>query len=191
MADCVRYARRHFEHVVFEFVRGSVLKFFEAEKFIPHPMLSPCSERLKARPAAAFAERHKIDVDLVGFVKTERRRIARQQAKGVPGKDYPIAHLTDAECFELVKREIGWWPKIYDILDERGGRIFKHNNCLPCKNMQGNLDANGASGDYAAVALHFPAYAAAAAHLSADLGAYWGRAGSFDGFCRSCEDTIE
>jgi hypothetical protein len=153
-------------------------------------MLSPCSEHLKAIPAAAFVERHSIDVDLVGFIKTERRRIVRQQSRGIVGKDYPIAHLTDADCMALVDREIGWHPAIYDI-EENGQRVFRHNNCLPCKNMSGAMGPNDTSGDYAAVKKYFPEYASRAQALAGELGAYWGRSGDFDGFCRSCEDTIE
>lgn len=78
-------------------------------------------------------------------------------------KQYPIGEFSDEWCFEIVKRHIGWYPAIYTLLwnDEgfinfiesifdtlpanvqndylrdkgKAKRVFKHNNCLPCKNM--------------------------------------------------------
>jgi hypothetical protein len=80
-------------------------------------------------------------------------------------------------CFEIVDRHIGWHPKIYDIVDKDGKRIFKHNNCLPCKNMQPD--------DFEAVAIYYPANYVAALQLSQELKKFWGR--SVDDFYKTFE----
>lgn len=77
-------------------------------------------------------------------------------------KFYPIGSFTDNWCFEIVDKHIGWHPAIYDLRWNDAGfidylnellpslpqnvqyditrhlgtdkRVFKHNNCLPCKN---------------------------------------------------------
>lgn len=48
-----------------------------------------------------------------------------------------------------------------------GQRVFKHNNCLPCKNMQIK--------DMKAVKKHYPANHNDAMNLSVELKKYWGR----------------
>lgn len=186
----VAYAKNHFERVTFEFSVASVIEFFKKQNMIPHPMFSPCSEQLKMIPMSQFADRHAIDLDLIGYVKTEKSRMNRQLAKGIQGKGYPIIHLTDEDCFALVRREIGYYPPIYDILDGNGKRVFKHNNCLPCKNMQGKLSAKGTTtGDFEAVRKYYPGNYRQAIELSQELGgAYWGREPKFEGYCRTCED---
>lgn len=179
--DCIRYAQKHFDCVTWKIERYSVLAFFRSERIIPHPIISPCSERLKIIPMLAFKELHGIELDLVGYVRTERRRWERQRARGAQDKLYPIAHLSDEDCFELVDGAIGWHPAIYDIRDDRGRRVFAHNNCLPCKNM----DAD----DLEAVQKYYPDKWKPAAELSADLDAYWGRPKGledFDGDCHYC-----
>lgn len=181
VADGVRYARRQFGEgaVTFGMHRASVLDYFEAERFIPHPAVSPCTSALKVEPMNAWAAAHGATVDLIGYVREERRRIRRQRERGVEGKAYPIAHLTDAECLALVDREIGWHPAIYDLRREDGRPAFRHNNCLPCKNMHAR--------DFALVGEHFPGYwrraTASAGRISEERGspAYWGRAGEYAG----------
>jgi hypothetical protein len=80
---------------------------------------------------------------------------------------FPIAHLTEEWCFEVVDREIGRHPPIYDIRDERGRRVFTHNNCLPCKNMtKRQLEA---------VAEHYPGQYGRAMRMACRIGNYWGR----------------
>lgn len=77
-------------------------------------------------------------------------------------KYYPIGAFSDEWCFEMVDKHIGWHPAIYDLRWNNEGfinylnellpslpqnvqndinrhigtdkRVFKHNNCLPCKN---------------------------------------------------------
>lgn len=183
----IRYAQSKFEKVTWRVSRSSVNQFFLKQHIIPHPMLSPCSEHLKIIPMLAFMDEHRIDVDLVGYVRHERRRINRQMSKKAKGKLYPIQHLSDDDCFELVKREIGWYPAIYDIR-ENGKRVFKHNNCLPCKNMAGKLAADGVAGEYESVRKYYPAYFEEAQQTAQTLGAYWGRDKNFDGYCKTCED---
>lgn len=190
--DLIRYARLHFE-VETGFHFGSVIEFFWGEKFIPHPILSPCSEHLKQIPMQRFYEANNIEVDLIGYVRHERRRIRRQIEKGVEGKLYPIAHLTDEDCFELVKQEIGWYPEIYDIR-EGGKRIFLHNNCLPCKNFQGSLMADGTHSEgYSDVKKYYPVYFEKARQLAEELDGYWGRESDLaGGHCKFCEfESIE
>lgn len=185
--DGIRYAVRHFEYVRWCIKWGSVLDFFRGEKLIPHPIISPCSEHLKFGPMAAWARAMAVDVDLVGYIRNETRRIQRQEKHGVNGKAYPISHITEADCFALVDREIGWHPAIYDTC-EHGKRVFRHNNCLPCKNMQGHLNGAEATEDFLAVQRYYPDYFKAAQKLACELDAYWGRDGDFDGYCKLCED---
>jgi hypothetical protein len=93
--------------------------------------------------------------------------------------DVPIAHITEDQCFEIVDREIGWHPAIYDIRDEATGkRLFTHNNCLPCKNMtKKQLEA---------VAKYFPKYYARAMTMATRIGSYWGRRNGAANACDLC-----
>lgn len=168
VADLVRLARRHFKNVTFRMNRNSVNKFFREQKFIPHPTVSPCTRELKLKPMYEFADEIQADVQFIGFVKHEIRRYKRQQKKNQSQlvNAYPLLEMTDADCFQIVKNVLGWYPAIYD-LEENGKRVFKHNNCLPCKN--GNVK------DFQKIAKYFPAYAKEA-ELTADLtGGFWGR----------------
>lgn len=168
VADCVRYARRHFSVVKFGMSRASVVDFFETEKFIPHPTVSPCTAHLKVIPMEKWSDANGSTMDLIGFIEEERRRIVRAVNRDKEGRArFPIAHMNEAECYEIVDREIGWHPSIYDIRNENGGRVFKHNNCLPCKNMtKSQLES---------VATHFPEYWERAAAMAERIGNYWGR----------------
>ena len=62
---------------------------------------------------------------------------------------------------------IGWHPAIYDIKDENGKRVFKHNNCLPCKNMT--------TKDLENVKTHFPIYWDEAMKTANTLNSFYGR----------------
>lgn len=169
VADCVRFARKHFDTVFFRMERNSIIEYFERNKMIPHPASSPCSRILKIERIAKYGFEHGITIDLVGYVQHEvKRRGENQQKRKDAGlfsldKQYPIGDFSDEWCFEIVERNIGWFPKIYThkwndpdfmswvnlnyrfwppevakyILKRIGSpiRIFKHNNCLPCKNM--------------------------------------------------------
>lgn len=165
--DCVRYARRHFEVVEFGMHRTSVVDYFEAENFIPHPTVSPCTWHCKVEQMEAWSAAHGANLDLIGFVQHERKRIKRAEAKARRDCMFPIASMTEAECFEIVTREIGWYPPLYDIRDEAGKLIFKHNNCLPCKNMT--------LPQLRAVAKHYPKQWARATAMAERIGNYWGR----------------
>jgi quinolinate synthase len=103
---------------------------------------------------------------LVGFVREEKNRMLRQINHGATNKIYLIAELTNDECFQIVKEKIGWYPKIYDIY-ENGKRVFKHNNCLPCKNMSDK--------DLQKVKQYFPEYWNNAISMSNRIGKFWGR----------------
>lgn len=167
----VEYAEKHFEKVHFEYTTNSVLEFFRQQNMIPHPMFAPCTRVLKSIPMAQFSARHNITVDLVGYVRHEKRRVKGMQ-RNAPDtlfhtKHFPIQLLTDEDCFEMVDKEIGWHPAIYDILEANGKRVFKHNNCLPCKNMQIE--------DMQNVEEHYPVYHGNAMRLSEDLKYHWGR----------------
>lgn len=186
MKDCIRYGAKKFDNVRWCVSWGSVNRFFEGKNMIPHPILSPCSEHLKIIPMNKYREKHNIEVDLIGYVREERSRINRQLKKS-KGKYHPIAHLSNEDCFSLVKREIGWYPAIYDIR-RNGKRVFTHNNCLPCKNMSGKLTLEEATGQYASVKLYFPEYYQAAVDLSEKIASYWGRNDDQDmGECKICE----
>lgn len=166
----IRFARENFDNVIVTVVRHSVIRFFEDQKMIPHPIASPCSRMLKIEPILEYAKSNGIKYDLVGYVKHElKRRTSRQRAvaDGELEKVYPIGDFSDEWCFEIVDRHIGWHPKIYDIVGLNGKRAFKHNNCLPCKNMT--------TDDMMLVRQHYPRYHEQAMSLSDRLGKYWGR----------------
>lgn len=195
----VEYAKKHFENVIFEYTENSILEYFENEKMIPHPTYAPCTRVLKIEPVNRFISKHNITIDLVGYIRTEKRRIVNMESKGVNdlflSKHFPISDFTDADCFEIVKSEIGWYPKIYDlkwndagfmefvkanllrftediqrkILKKLGTEkpVFKHNNCLPCKNMQ--ID------DLLCVEYFYPEFYKQAMRLSQKLQKHWGR----------------
>jgi len=171
--DCVRYARRHFATVEFGMHRTSVLAWMERENFIPHPTVSPCTWHLKIEPMERWTEAHGGTLDLIGYVRHERRRMRRSEGHGAEPRQFPIAHMSEADCFAIVDREIGWHPPIYDIRDGRGRRLFAHNNCLPCKNMT--------LGQIRHVAEHYPAYWRKAEAMAERIGNYWGRASEYPG----------
>ena len=112
--DCVKYAKKHFKNVHFTQTNNSVNNFFIKQKMIPHPSVAPCTRLLKIIPIAEYMKSHSIDVDLVGYVRHEKRRIKNQIKKGVTNKEYLISHLSDDDCFSIVKSEIGWYPSIYE-----------------------------------------------------------------------------
>lgn len=110
-------------------------------------------------------------------------------------KLFPISDKTNEWCFSIVKECIGWYPEIYNIrwndndfikwivtqlhrvdsdtkktiLKKIGTkeRVFTHNNCLPCKNMQ--VD------DYLAVEYFYSWYYINSIALSERLKSHWGR----------------
>lgn len=130
-------------NVVSKITDNSVLELFDKKKMIPHPMSSPCSHILKIEPMMTYNSVHGVQVDLIGYVRTEKSRIDRMRGSSGASdmfmtKAFPIEMLDDEECFKIVKEKLGWYPAIYDILNENGKRVFKHNNCLPCKNMNFN-----------------------------------------------------
>lgn len=169
----IRYARGHFKCVKVKVTRNSVIDYFRQQKMIPHPTASPCTRKLKIEPIVTYAFRNQIKIDLVGYVKHELvRRSSKQQANLQQDlfslqKHYPIGAFSDEWCFEIVKKHIGFYPAIYDIRDSKGRRIFKHNNCLPCKNMYPE--------DIEMVKIYFPWHYLQAIKLSSDLTSYWGR----------------
>ncbi len=172
VADGIRYARKHFD-VKVKITNNSILEFFRKHNMIPHPTNPACSDWLKIRGINQYAFANDIKIDLVGYVKHELKRRSAGQFKHsnkdlfALSKHYPIGEFTDDWCFEIVDRHIGWHPAIYDILDEKGKRLFKHNNCLPCKNMYPK-DINN-------IKQHYPEYYNKAIQLSAELSKYWGR----------------
>jgi 3'-phosphoadenosine 5'-phosphosulfate sulfotransferase (PAPS reductase)/FAD synthetase len=171
VADQIRYARLKFPSVKVKITRASALRYFEGTNMIPHPQRSPCTYYLKTLPMHTYMVENKIQVDLVGYVREEKKkRYERMKAKASSEfnfKAFPVLHLSDDDCFELVKMHIGWYPAIYDIKDETGKRVFKHNNCLPCKNMHYyQLEQ---------VKVHYPEYHNRAMRTAAKLQAYWGR----------------
>ena len=195
--DCIRYARAHFPEVEFRMHRDSMLAFIRREKIIPHPTVSPCTWDLKVERMEAWGNERGATCDLIGYVRQARRRLRNQthrlfglppEAKKLPSaewwreyghlvgsgfKRYPIAHLTDADCFSIVTREIGWYPAIYDLRTETGKPAFRNNNCLPCKNMDGPQRR--------LVQLHFPDQWERAVDAAEEVGSYWGRADEYAG----------
>jgi 3'-phosphoadenosine 5'-phosphosulfate sulfotransferase (PAPS reductase)/FAD synthetase len=167
----VEYAKRNFETVIYKQTNNSVLDYFKEQKMIPHPTAAPCTRFLKIEPMVTYAFENGITVDLVGYVRTEKRRVKNMQSKGADNlfmsKQFPILQQDNEWCFDVVKKEIGFYPAIYDIRNAKGKRVFTHNNCLPCKNMQ--ID------DFEEVKEFFPDYWQKAMDLSTELQKYWGR----------------
>lgn len=176
--DLWTYAKDKFDEVIYYQSDNSVLEYFEGQKMIPHPTMSPCTHLLKINPMNEYKRKHNIKIDVIGYVRHELRRYKRMETKAADfnEKRFPIIHKDDNWCLDYVKTHLGWYPKIYDI-KERGKRVFLHNNCLPCKNM----------GDkqLGKVAKYFPEKAAAAMELSDRIGSYWGR-GDGEG-CNFCK----
>lgn len=173
VADGIRYARKHFDSVKVKITSNHILRWFEGQKMIPHPKLSPCSRILKILPIAEYAFENDITIDLVGYVKHELKRRTNRQQKHMQqtlfslNKLYPIGAFTDEWCFVITMRHIGWYPAIYDIKDENGKRIFKHNNCLPCKNMDVE--------DMTHIKEHYPDYYLKAMNTADKLKSFFGR----------------
>lgn len=178
--DLWTYAKGKCQNVFYKQIDNSVLDFFKGEKFIPHPKFSPCTSNLKIEPMNAYKREHGIDVDLIGYVREEARRIKRMQTKdkNFNEKRFPISGWDNEFCFPYVKNAIGWYPKIYDIR-EKGKRVFKHNNCLPCKNMNQN--------DFESVEKYYPKYASEAQRLADELDSHWGRIEGQTIGCSFCE----
>lgn len=177
--DLIHYARLRFPGVQVKVTRNSVLRFFEAQGIIPHPTISPCSIELKIKPMYEYAAQNSLDCQLVGYVRHESKRIKRQRAKDKSGfSKYPISHWSDDDCLDFVKSIIGWYPAIYD-LKEQGKRVFTHNNCLPCKNMQ--------TVQIEKVRKYYPAFTGRADDTAARIGSYWGRQVSKAIVCDNCE----
>lgn len=169
--ELVEWCKPFFDNVIFEQSNHSLHKYFtEGFRGIPQPKITPCTKYLKLMPMIEFMQKYQIQIDIVGYVRSEYSRIQRQLKRSVNNKEYLIRHLSDEDCFSLVKREFGWFPDIYNLkwTDKRIGkaievfghelhpnqlkiikqyyakgrnfrrnliRVFKHNNCLPCKNM--------------------------------------------------------
>lgn len=195
----VEYAKKHFEKVVYKQTNNSVLDYFREQKMIPHPTAAPCTRFLKIEPMVTYAFENGITVDLVGYVRSEKRRVKNMQSKGADNlfmsKQFPILQQDNEWCFDVVKDCVGFYPAIYDLrwndegfidfvkanlyrFDEatqhslrkkfgKNKRVFTHNNCLPCKNMQ--LD------DLLVVEYFYPRHFEKAMRLSTDLKKYWGR----------------
>jgi 3'-phosphoadenosine 5'-phosphosulfate sulfotransferase (PAPS reductase)/FAD synthetase len=136
--ELVKFAKKHFKKVVFVQENHSVNKFFEKSNMIPHPTNSACTGWLKIFPMRTYMAENGIDVDLVGYVRSEQAtRIKRQKLKleaekkkknprfGKPvDKNYLIAHMSNADCFSLLEKNIKWknkagkwqhYPAIYDL----------------------------------------------------------------------------
>lgn len=177
------WAKSRFEEVVYKQTDNSVMDFFEDNNFIPHPMHSPCSKELKIIPMMKFAYQNDVQIDLIGYVAEEQKRYKRAQAAGAKTndlffrKEYPILNIPNEACFSIVKQNIGWYPAIYDIRDEKGKRVFTHNNCLPCKNMT--------TKQMQQTKLHYPDYYDRAMEVEQNTGSYFGRSKK-PADCRAC-----
>jgi 3'-phosphoadenosine 5'-phosphosulfate sulfotransferase (PAPS reductase)/FAD synthetase len=180
VADLIRYARKRFKSVFVRITRNSVNKYFRANKMIPHPSISPCSSRLKYYPSEKYFKENDLDIDLIGFVKTDIKRFKNMTRRSQTAQ-FPILEWSKQDCLDYVKKIIGWYPAIYDLKDENGKDLFSHNNCLPCKNMHPK--------QLALVAKYFPKHAAIAEETARLIpGAYWGREDVPDIFkCDVCE----
>lgn len=220
--DLVDYTRRFYPSVVYKEIECDVLDFFETQKIIPHPTADACTRKLKTERMERYRAEHNIEVDLIGYVRQESQRIASLASVVTKEKKerintdlvvsgglqknlfeeslFPTAHMSDEDCFEVVKSAIGWYPAIYDILwsdpriipflesvnglmpedhrqlalkwaargrGHKSVRVFNHNNCLPCKNMQ--------TWQFWLIKLFFPEFFESAVAMSKRIGAYYGR----------------
>jgi len=179
--DGVFWARSMFDKVEYTQTDNSVMDFFEENDFIPHPTNAKCSTSLKIEPMLKYAYKNDIQVDLIGYVAKEVARAKRAIKAGQNDmffqKSFPILGKDDDWCFEIVKRNIGWYPAIYDI-KENGKRVFTHNNCLPCKNMTPK--------QLKAVATYYPEKYARALEVEKNTGSYFGRS-KCDTGCAVCD----
>lgn len=194
----VEWAKGQFQTVVYKQTDNSILAFFEKSKAIFHPANSGCSRLLKIIPMHEYFINSGLDVDLIGYVKEEKRRATKLREKYADSsshKHFPILTEGNEWCFEIVKKNIGWYPAIYDLIWDDAGlstfllskmhllddytigqinkkirnkeRVFKHNNCLPCKNMT--------IIEMLTVEYFFLTYWKGAQALSDRLKKYWGR----------------
>jgi hypothetical protein len=175
------WAKSRFKNVQYTQTENSVMDYFEDEGIIPHPKLSPCSQNLKILPMMKYAYSEGVQIDLIGYVSKEVKRAKRAVKNGNNDmffqKDFPILGKDDDWCFEICDRNIGWHPAIYDIKDEKGKRVFTHNNCLPCKNMTPK--------QLAATKTHYPDKFARALEVEQNTGSYFGRS-KCDTGCAVC-----
>lgn len=113
----IEMAKAHFHKVITSITYNSVLTFFEEQKMIPHPKNSPCSRLLKIEPMMLYNATNLIDVDLIGYVRTEKGRIDSNKGKNdlFMSTAFPIAEFDDEWCFNIVKKHLGWYPEIYDL----------------------------------------------------------------------------
>lgn len=167
----VEYAQKHFEKVIYKQTNNSVIEFFKSLKMIPHPTIAPCTRMLKIIPMANYAMENGIQVDLIGYVKTEKRRARNMEANGAQtlflSKEFPILSEDNEWCFDVVRKEIGFYPAIYDIRDANGKRVFTHNNCIPCKNWNKK--------NFASANQYYPDKMKPAIQLQQELKKHWGR----------------
>lgn len=203
----IRFCRLNFTNVHVKVTRNKVLDFFEDQKIIPHPSVSPCTRILKVMPMHEYMFENGISTDLVGYVREEIRRVknmAKKTDNSIDGRSvqmkdvkklFPISDKTNEWCFKIVKQYIGWYPAIYELrfnnrkfidflvanihrlspdsqrtVKNKIGkrhRVFGHNNCLPCKNMQED--------DYLAVEFFYTEYYLKSVDLSSRLKSHWGR----------------
>lgn len=178
--DGIKWAKTRFEKVVQMQTNNSVMDFFEDHNFIPHPTNAKCSITLKIEPILRYCYLNDIQIDLVGYVSKEVKRAKRAMKAGNNDlffkKEFPILSYSDEWCFEIVKECIGWYPAIYDII-ENGKRVFTHNNCLPCKNMTPK--------QLQSVAKYFPEKWERALAVQENTGSYFGRS-KCDSVCERC-----
>lgn len=177
--DLIMYANRTFRCVSSKITWNSVNAYFLKQKMIPHPSLSPCSRELKVLPAKNYFERNGLDIELIGYVKTDMKRFKNLSSRNLNTR-FPVLEWSKQDCLDYVKKIIGWYPAIYDIKDEKGKDVFSHNNCLPCKNMHPKQLQN--------VAKYYPEYAKKAQETADAIpGAYWGREDIGVFACDVCE----
>ncbi len=205
--DLIKYCRLNFKDVRVKITRNSVLNFFEEQKMIPHPQVAPCTRLLKVIPMHEYIRLNGVELDMVGYVREETRRIrnmAKKSKKVIKNnsivmddvtKHFPISDKKDSWCFGIVESCIGWYPKIYTLKFNdaefvtflkanihrlstdsqkvlakkigRNKRVFAHNNCMPCKNMQ--------EWEYLCVEYYYNDLYLGSIRLSERLKAHWGR----------------
>ena len=220
--DLIRFCKGNFKNVHVKITRNSIIRFFEEQKMIPHPMVAPCTRILKVIPMHEYMKANNITIDLVGYVREEIRRVknmAKKTSNDIDGRSiqmddvkklFPISDKTNEWCFGIVKKSIGWYPKIYTLrwndkdfmafmvanlhrlskgsqltVKKKLGtreRVFGHNNCLPCKNMQED--------DYLAVEYFYNWYFKNSVALSERLKAHWGRMIKETATERSIDDLL-
>lgn len=146
--ECEDWFGRPIEKIWNEKYDGSIVKVFEAKKFLKSPVGAPCTTALKREVREKFIdglERSGVRVafQVFGFTVEEKRRHDRL----FNNLDMDIVsllidnNLTKSDCFALLEQTGIKRPAMYDL-------GFNNNNCIGC--------VKGGMGYWNMIKKHFP-----------------------------------